>query len=148
LQVFKHRMLDSKESLEKKIDILRCRGRIMTLKSDQLLKGTYLSHFGPLGRTAHLVLLFTQLRQAFPYGAFASTCSATPSPLCEVAVTPPSGGLFSSIALLVSCSTAFTPTEVRLIPTQQRHNLRDNLRPVWHCTLGNPYPNGQSYQII
>lgn len=69
----------------------------MIINTDELLKRhTYLSHFGPLGRIAHLVLLLTQLRHAFPYGAFASTCSATPLPLWEVAA-PSTDGLFGSI---------------------------------------------------
>lgn len=72
----------------------------MISKQEELIKGTYLSHFGPLGSTAHLVLLLTQLRQAFPYGAFASTCSATPSPLCEL-IPSPSDELLSSIALSI-----------------------------------------------
>lgn len=70
----------------------------MISKQDELIKGTYLSHFGPLGSTAHLVLLLTQLRQAFPYGAFASTCSATLSPLCDI-IPSPSDELLSSIVL-------------------------------------------------
>lgn len=76
----------------------------MISKQDELIKGTYLSHFGPVGSTAHLVLLFTQFRQAFPYGAFASTCSAAPSPLCELILSP-SDELLSSIAFSIRATT-------------------------------------------
>ena len=37
----------------------------------------YLSHFPPTDATAHLVLLLAQFMQAFPYGAYGCTRSAS-----------------------------------------------------------------------
>lgn len=43
---------------------------------------TYLSHLGPFGMLTHLVLLFTQYKQAFPYEAYTWACSAGRSTEC------------------------------------------------------------------
>jgi hypothetical protein len=41
------------------------------------LEIVYLSHFPPMDATAHLVLLLAQFMQAFPYGAYGCTRSAS-----------------------------------------------------------------------